>query len=343
VDLLASPEQEEIAATVAAFCAEHLSIRQLRSRIGEAAAVDPATWARLAELGWFGLGLGADQGGAGYSVVEEAFMFRELGRCLAPGPVLGAVLGARVAAACGDATRCRSILAGEALVAFGDPDAGAVVGPRLDGRLLLLDAPGSDYVVVCDTSGAALLAIGEVGPLQRLDSLDPGVRLATAEVSDLAPLHFVDAATEPVGLRAQVLVAAEAAGIAEATRDISVAYALARQQFGKPIGAHQAVKHRCADMAVAAVAASAQAFFAALALDRSSPDAAFQCASATFVATTAAMGNATRNISNHGGLGFTWEHDAHLYLKRAHLLEALLGGRAAHLCELLDAPGPLTV
>ena len=197
--------------------------------------------------------------------------------------------------------------------------------------------------VVCDTSGAALLAIGEVGPLQRLDSLDPGVRLATAEVSDLAPLHFVDAATEPVGLRAQVLVAAEAAGIAEATRDISVAYALARQQFGKPIGAHQAVKHRCADMAVAAVAASAQAFFAALALDRSSPDAAFQCASATFVATTAAMGNATRNISNHGGLGFTWEHDAHLYLKRAHLLEALLGGRAAHLCELLDAPGPLTV
>jgi len=138
-------------------------------------------------------------------------MFRELGRCLAPGPVLGAVLGARVAAACGDATPVgRS--SREALVAFGDPDAGAVVGPRLDGRLLLLDAPGSDYVVVCDTSGAALLAIGEVGPLQRLDSLDPGVRLATAEVSDLAPLHFVDAATEPVGLRAQVLVAAEAAG-----------------------------------------------------------------------------------------------------------------------------------
>jgi len=178
VDLLASPEQEEIAATVAAFCAEHLSIRQLRSRIGEAAAVDPATWARLAELGWFGLGLGADQGGAGYSVVEEAFMFASSAAARS-GPVLGAVLGARVAAACGDATRCRSILAGEALVAFGDPDAGAVVGqarrPPAPPR-----RPGSDYVVVCDTSAPPSWR-SRGRSLQRLDSLDPGVRLATAE------------------------------------------------------------------------------------------------------------------------------------------------------------------
>jgi len=148
---------------------------KLRSRIGEAAAVDPATWARLAELGWFGLGLGADQGGAGYSVVEEAFMFASSAAVLAPGPRSGAVLRAPVAAACGDAnTLSVDPRRGGPVSRSATRTPAAVVGPRLDGRLLLLDGPGSDYVCTsADTSGAALLAIGEVGPLQRLDSSIP--------------------------------------------------------------------------------------------------------------------------------------------------------------------------
>jgi alkylation response protein AidB-like acyl-CoA dehydrogenase len=127
-------------------------------------------------------------------------------------------------------------------------------------------------------------------------------------------------------------------GIAEATRDMATAYAKTREQFGKPIGVNQAIKHRCADMAVAADAAVNQLLFAALSVQEERPDADFQVAAARVVADQAALTNARHNVQVHGGMGFTAECDAHLYVKRAHLLGRTFGGLRGAQADLLAQP-----
>jgi alkylation response protein AidB-like acyl-CoA dehydrogenase len=118
---------------------------------------------------------------------------------------------------------------------------------------------------------------------------------------------------------------------------MSAGYARTRFQFGKPIGAFQAVKHRCADMAIAAYATTGQIFQAALLVDARTEDAAFHAAAAYLLAVAGAKESTAANIQNHGGIGFTWEHDAHLFLKRAFALEHVLGGpRGA--CDAVLAP-----
>ena len=119
--------------------------------------------------------------------------------------------------------------------------------------------------------------------------------------------------------------------LAERTVEMSVEYAKVRRQFGKPIGVFQAIKHRCADMAVRAEVARSVATYAAVALAESEPDAARHAGAAKALAGGAALANATDNIQNHGGMGYTWESDAHLYLKRARVLEHVCGSRMAHL------------
>jgi len=134
------------------------------------------------------------------------------------------------------------------------------------------------------------------------------------------------------------MVAAMLVGIAEATRDLSAEHAKTRVQFGRPIGVHQAIKHRCADMAVRAEAAGSQMLLAALCVESGRADATFQAAAAKVVATDAAVANAASTIQVHGGMGFTSEHDAHLFLERAHVLDHLLGDRRQHLARLVELP-----
>jgi alkylation response protein AidB-like acyl-CoA dehydrogenase len=124
------------------------------------------------------------------------------------------------------------------------------------------------------------------------------------------------------------------AGVAEAARDMAVSYAATRVQFGQLIGAFQAVKHACADMAMRAEAAAAQTFYAALLVTAGNADTASDVASARLIAGKAALDNAKANIQVHGGMGFTQECDAHLYLKRAQLFSALNGSRARQLAQL---------
>jgi alkylation response protein AidB-like acyl-CoA dehydrogenase len=120
-----------------------------------------------------------------------------------------------------------------------------------------------------------------------------------------------------------------------------VEYAEARVQFGQPIGAYQAVKHSCADMAIRAEAAASELFFAALAFEGARTDAAFQVSAAKVVAADAARCNAAANVQIHGGMGFTFEQDAHLYVKRSHVLEHAFGSSTYHLSRVLDAAPPL--
>jgi hypothetical protein len=238
-------------------------------------------------------------------------VFRELGRTLAPGPFLASVLGGHAAAAAGERDLAAAIVAGRRRV-------GAMVGERV------LDARPGDLALTLDPDGGGLAGLVEAEPLDALDPLVPAARVIRS-----SPLLRV--AAPCLLARGHVLVAAQLLGIIDAVRDMSVAYARGRTQFGRPIGAFQAVKHRCADMAVAGYATVGQVHQAALYVDAGRPDAAFHAAAAFVVAARGAYRSAADNIQNHGGIGFTWEHDAHLYLKRAAVLANVFGPlRDAH-------------
>jgi hypothetical protein len=181
-------------------------------------------------------------------------------------------------------------------------------------------------VLVRDRDSAALYELDRDGT-----QVDHRLWLAhlrtTASLGE--PIARFDA---PQLLRLRLLDAAALAGIAEATLDMSVAYAGMREQFGRAIGSFQAVKHHCANMAMAARCARDQASFAAVAIDEGRDDAALQVESALFVSGSAALENAAKNIQIHGGIGFSDEADPHLFLKRAQLLITLAGGMDAANC-----------
>jgi alkylation response protein AidB-like acyl-CoA dehydrogenase len=307
MNLQPSQEQAGIAASAASFLAKELPISRLRELAADvdADAIDQATWQRCAELGWLALGLSEDHGGIGLGLAEEAMLFRELGRHLAPGPFRSSVLGARVASIAGNDELAEAITSGARRVGFQIGD-------------LAIDVRDGDLLLTLDDDGGELF---EVASAQPIAGVDPGTRFA--RVTKGASVARADS---PVLLsRARVLAAAEQLGIIEAVRDMSASYAQTRVQFDKPIGTFQAVKHRCADMAIAAYSTVGEVFQAALLIDAGAADGPFHAATAYVLATNGAKVSTADNIQNHGGIGFTWEQDAHLFLKRAFLLEHLLG------------------
>ncbi|MFE6820924.1 acyl-CoA dehydrogenase family protein [Streptomyces sp. NPDC057690] len=320
MNLAPSDEQQGIAAASADFLTGQLPLTRLRelAAAADGDAVDDATWRRCADLGWLALSLSEEAGGLGLGLAEEVMLFQELGRHLAPGPFRSTVLGARIAARGGDTSLATAIGEG-----------GRRVGMRL-GELVIDTRPG-DLLLELDEKGGRLYDVQAVEPVE---GIDPGTRFGRATTA--AQVAQLDDSL--LMARARVLVGAELIGITEAVRDMSAEYARTRVQFGKPIGAFQAVKHRCADMAVAAYMTRAQLFQAALLVEAASGDADFHAACAYLLAVQGAKKSTADNIQNHGGIGYTWEHDAHLYLKRAVLLEHVLEtSRATHRAVLAPA------
>jgi alkylation response protein AidB-like acyl-CoA dehydrogenase len=336
MDLTFSPEQESIRDAVRGVLADRIPPPRAHAEL----APDPDLWREAAALGWFGLGLPEDVGGAGYGLPEETVLFAELGRSLAAGPWLGTVLATHALAAVPvRREELASVVGGRMRV--------AVVDDPADG---LGDAirPGGTVRGVADGDGAdVFLVLGE-RRVRWVPARGSGVQVAVRESLDptrrVVDVSFTDAAAELLGAEADslrrialVLVAAEALGIAERTLEASVAHAKTREQFGRPIGSFQAVKHRCADMAVRTEVARSLVTFAAVALRDLEPEASRHAQQAKVLATSAALANGHDNVQNHGGMGFTWDADAHLYLKRAWMLEHAFGTRTAHL-DALAAP-----
>jgi len=338
MDLLPSAEQAEIAASIASFLGKELPMTRVRELGAQPSSRDAATWRTCAELGWFGLGLPEQAGGVGYGLAEEALLFREIGRFLAPGPFLATVLGARVAAAAGAHDLAAAIVAGSTVVGSAEADRSVAADSVLAADLDLYDAVDADLVLLATDAGAALYETSAFSNVVAHECIDPLTRVATARAEGVPAVVVVPSESEAVYRRGAVLVAAMACGLAEQARDLSAEHARTRVQFGKPIGVNQAVKHACTDMAVRAEAATCQTFYAALTLDGGSVDAPFHVASAKVVATNAATLNARAAVQVHGGMGFTWEHDAHLLVKRAHVVSVLFGDRREHLARLLALP-----
>lgn len=338
MDLLPTTEQTEIVAMVGDFLSDRFPTSTLRERADEPEPFDSRAWAESAELGWFGLGLADEFGGAGLGMAEEALVFRELGRRLAPGPFVATTLAARLAATAGAADLAGELVGGESCVALAVPRGELSIGATVTGDVHLFDHAGAGHYLVIGPDQAALVASDAV-VAEPVRSIDEGTRVARS-VFDATPtvLHADGELAAQLWRRGTVLVSAMLTGIAEGTRDQASEYAKQRVQFGKPIGVNQAIKHACADMALRAEAAGAQLVFAALSVDEGRTDTAFQVASARVVATDAAIVNASANVQVHGGMGYTYEHDANLYVKRVRILDRMLGDRRTHLAALLREP-----
>lgn len=331
VDLLPSAEQRQIVDSIARYLDSELPVQRLIG-VQRDPALAPAAWAALAGLSWLGIGLGEDHGGAGFTLVEAMLLFRELGRVLAPPQLFGAVLGARLAADAAQESLCTSILAGRMRIAPAIP---------LDGdECFLLDEDAAELTLILRPSGAELMEIESLGHRKPVRSIDESVVLTRAEARNVAPVCRAEGSV--YYHEALVLSSAYLAGIIEAVKSMAVSYAGMRHQFGQAIGGFQAVKHRCADIAIRAEAAGAQAAFAALAVRDERPDRAFQALAAKIVAGSYAISSAQENIQLHGAIGTTAELPAHLYLKRAHLLDecfasARLAKREIVSCAPIDA------
>ncbi len=351
--------------TAQRFTAARIPSEVVRATMAADAGGVPPFWDELAGLGWLGLHLAEEHGGEGYGYMELAVVIEELGRVGAPGPFLPTVW-ASAALAVGEGTDTTTLLR---LLADGMVTGAVATGPPLAGH-----AEGADAVRITGATGPVLggdleglllvpvdldgterwfVVTGEEPPRRPLDALDP--------TRGLAELSF-DGVLLPAGRalpglsRARVdaigaaLVAAEAAGGAAWCLETAAAYAAVRRQFGRPIGQFQAVKHRCADMLVAVEQARAVAWDAAAALDSGASDEAVTLATSTAaaVALDATVEVAKGCIQVLGGIGFTWEHDAHLRLRRAAGMRQLLGGggpwrRAVAGAALAGVRRPLTL
>jgi alkylation response protein AidB-like acyl-CoA dehydrogenase len=342
MNLLPSAEQLEIVSAASEFIAERMPVEQIRTDRDQMSAIRADVWREGAELGLLTLGLSEEFGGSGSAFDDEVLLHIELGKRLAPGPFLAATLAARVAAACGDAALAREIGSGTVLVALavrrGDEDASP--GFHLKGTFDLIDPAGARYALVVAREGAALVEMAVFGDPVVVESADPGTRIASASSASAEPVHWLPAETEWIWGRAMVLSAAFLTGLATAAAEIATQHAKTRVQFDKPIGANQAIKHSCVDMALAAEAAQAQTFFAAIAFASGRPDALWQILSAVTVAGSAAVDNPAAGIQVFGGMGYTFESDTHLYLKRAHLVRHLFSEPTDVLAELIAQDRP---
>ena len=329
-----SEEHEALRQAARGWVERHCPPEVPRSFLDSGTESLPGFWGELAAQGWLGLHVDEALGGEGYGLPELAVVLEELGRACAPGPFLPTVLAAAVIRAAGKETAADivpALAAGETVgtVALAgqldvepDGDARRVRGALrsvLSGHVagVLVARAGDDwYVLTADEFTATELA--SLDPTRRVAE----VRVDGAVVPSARRLDGVD--TARVRDLAAVVLAAEGVGVAQWCVETASEYAKVREQFGRPIGQFQGVKHKCADMLAQTELARAAAWDAARAADE--PDVApLTAAAAASLSIDAAYSAAKDCIQVHGGIGFTWEHDAHLYLKRATTTRQLLG------------------
>jgi alkylation response protein AidB-like acyl-CoA dehydrogenase len=297
------------------FLTEHVTPVLVRDRIDAPSGHDDGTWAAACALEWPAMLVPVTQGGAGGGLLETAVLLEELGRSLAPVPMLST-----------------GVLAALALVHGGaDPIAGrtayahvlrrcevGLVDGALSGTLRHV-VDGGEAAVVLAVAGDRLVAFDprDAGvTVEREGSIDP-TRRAVTLVLDRVPARVVGARPDAAAAPIATLVAAEAVGGARRCLELSVEWATIREQFGRPIGTFQAISHRCADMLVAVECATAAVRLAARTGDAGSPDhpAAAALALRTALAAYRTLADGTMQVL--GGTGYTWDHDVHLHQKRA--------------------------
>ncbi|MGE2717150.1 acyl-CoA dehydrogenase [Mycolicibacterium litorale] len=315
-----------------------------RATLDGGPAHPPGLWTDAAELGWQGLAVTERFGGAGFGLSEAAIVLEAQGRHLTPGPFLPSVAAAVLLDRCaGDDLRAEvlpGLASGTTVAALGLAGTLAV---GADGAVsgacpAVLGAPDADLLVLVAGDDVVIVDATDEGvTVTALDGIDTTRSIGAVTVANvrISPTRVLRGATQHARTVFRILGSAEAVGVGWACLDMAVEYAKVREQFGRTIGTFQAVKHHAANMLVDAEQTTAAVWDAARADDLDS--ARFPAAVAASHAIRASVFLAQNNIQLHGGIGFTWEHDAHLYLRRARSLAALLGAGADPLVDIVDA------
>jgi alkylation response protein AidB-like acyl-CoA dehydrogenase len=320
MDFQLNEDQTALRDGIRSFCEGRMSIEQLRE-LEEKGSLDRALWSELAEMGIFGLRLPEAEGGVGLGSADAVLVFAELGRCLAPGPILWTHLAAGLVEGAAD---------GNAIV-------GGLDRPERGGAVLVEHLADLDVLLALRDDGIHRIDPRSVEGKPVATPLDPFTPVT--EVAGLpAGERIADAAAaERMRVEGAVLASALLFGITESTQELATDYAKKREQFGRPIGGFQAIKHMLADMFVRQEVTRAIVYAAGATLDDPEVGSVERAAAAAkLVAGENAMKNARACIQVHGGMGYTWEIPAHYYLKRTWVLENVFGTVDAHSERMAD-------
>jgi alkylation response protein AidB-like acyl-CoA dehydrogenase len=349
-------EQSAIKETARSFLASRFKPERVRELAESETGFDPDDWRQMAELGWTGLAFPEEWGGQGLGMVDLAVVMEEMGYALAPSPLFSnTIVGLALTERGTDDQKeryLRPLAEGELLgtPALFDAGSPATIGhfemeaqESGDGvvlygeKILVTDAAAADIFLVAtsdgrrhmvrsDADGVTVLAQPSIDPTRRLSSVRfEGVAVLAEDSLDGAGPDFL-----PVFNRGCVALAAEQTGIAQRTLEMAVEYAKDRQQFGRPIGSYQAVSHRCAQMLLETENARSAALYAAWTADAEPESLNLSASMAKAYASDAGRRVADASIQVHGGIGFTWEHDLHFFLKRATANASAFGDAKWH-------------
>ena len=323
-------EEREIKSTAREFLASRFKPERVRELAESESPYDEAIWAEMCELGWPGIAIAEENGGQGLGEVELVIVQEELGYACAPTPMLSnAYAGAVIEAAGSDEQKARwlpGIASGEARGAaeFAN-DGGAIAGA----------AQGASIFVLAEGDGARLVEPGDA-ELERLDLIDTtrAYFRVSAEGGDSLPGDIAPAVDAGM-----VALAAELVGISQRALEMAVDYAKEREQFGRAIGAYQAVSHRCAQMLYDTEEARSLTYYAAWCADAEPESLPLAASMAKARASDAAASVTHSALQVFGGIGFTWEHDLHFLLKRAKVGGQMLGTARQHRERVADLIG----
>ncbi|BAN02977.1 acyl-CoA dehydrogenase family protein [Ilumatobacter coccineus] len=354
-------EQEQLQDVVRGMLADRAPLTSVRKVTADEAGFDRSLWSTMAtDVGLHGLAIPEMYGGSGYSFVELAIVLKEMGRVLLPGPFFSsAVLAAQVLLACDDEAAKRDVLttiaSGEqiATVAYLESESewstsAAAATARLDGddhritgsKQVVTDAHHADVLLVTATTddGVTIFAVDAQadGVSVRLDEpMDPTRPVSAVEFADSPgrPMCSLGSGGDALAAALHVVaagLACEQAGAAQAALEMATEYAKNRKQFDRAIGSFQAIKHMLADVLLDNESADAAAFYAAAAVGDLPDEVAVTSSLALAFASDALLSAAETNVQVHGGIGFTWEHDAHYLIRRALTSRQLLGSAQQH-------------
>jgi alkylation response protein AidB-like acyl-CoA dehydrogenase len=363
-------DQEELRRYARQWLDDKASLEAVRQTMETDAGFDAARWKEMGELGWLGMAVPEEHGGAGYGFGEVAVLGEEMGRGLFPSPFLSSVvMGTALVEALGTPEQVKDLLpavvrgdkrlsvalvekgGGWSAESFDTRATRSDEGWTLTGsKRFVVDGHTADTMLVAastDTGVVVVIVDGDAVGLTRtrLDTMDLTRPLADVEFDAVQAEQLGDGGSDAAGALGAMLdrtvgyLAMEQVGAAQACLDMSVEYAKSRHQFGRAIGSFQAIKHMCADMLVAVESAKSAAYHLAAALDDDPAEVATAAALAKSYCSEAFYQCAADTIQIHGGIGFTWEHDAHLYFKRAKSSELIFGDPVEYRARLADILG----
>lgn len=321
MDLTYTDDQQEIKRTARDLLTSRSDFAAVR-RAAESGTYDESLWSQVVDLGWPGIAIAEEYGGLGLGLVELAILGEELGYAVAASPFAATTGAALMIESCGTPEQksrwLPSLVSGSATASL------AIA----DGRVaqLVPDADRASVIVLIDKDTAILVERSDA-TVDVTATIDPTSRYARVSTANGAPM--AGSVSEAVD-RAEVLVAAQLTGLCQRALDETVAFVKERKQFGTPVGAFQAVSHRCAEMLLETERARSALYFAAWAADAEPGRLAFAASAAKAAACDAAAMVTSSAIQAHGGVGFTWEADMHWLFKRARLMSAQLRPAGEH-------------